>query len=545
MPGLSFLAKKSWHTANLNNQEKVWIAQQQKAVEETKIKELAKQIQQEREEDELNHMAGTKRSRLDRGIDWMYQGSAGAGSGEKHAYEEEQQEKDAEDFLLGKEYNHQNVKSGDFCKVEETAVGVAAIVNNASSAAAETEAPFQPVRPTPPTQTTNSAAAGPEDESQKWNQDFRLKLEDPMFMVSQRKKEKERDEQRKRDLFERVKKEEKPSTKRRKDRRGSNPPLDGDGSESSHRRDRKRRKKKHKRKHHRRKQSRSRSRSHTSRDDEDSRNEHQYSRTRSSRRDDRRSRRRTMSPSRSRSYSHSPDSSRPRSGRRYHSTRRSGRDRSPSYERSRSRDSGGPHRYRSHQRRSRSRSKSNHSERNIYKRGEAPKRRNQVENGPRSEQQSRGSQSNGRPVSNDSAGHSRSLGPDPKLLAKKRQEKEAARNRYRRQGSSRVADEHEGRSHHSKLSREERNAAIRDMQSDAGSRRSRLAKVAVQPSQNSKLLDDERRMRESKGRNFRDSGNFLTEMERKVNGIDTDISMSARVARNRHGNQRRNDESFL
>ena len=41
---LAFLAKKSWHTANLKNVEKVWIAEQQHKQEEKRLAELKKQI---------------------------------------------------------------------------------------------------------------------------------------------------------------------------------------------------------------------------------------------------------------------------------------------------------------------------------------------------------------------------------------------------------------------------------------------------------------------------------------------------------------------
>jgi hypothetical protein len=51
--GLAFLSKKSWHTKNLNNQEKVWMAEEKKAAEQRKTQELAKQIQQEREQEDL------------------------------------------------------------------------------------------------------------------------------------------------------------------------------------------------------------------------------------------------------------------------------------------------------------------------------------------------------------------------------------------------------------------------------------------------------------------------------------------------------------
>ena len=56
------------------------------------------------------------------------------------------------------------------------------------------------------------------------------------------------------------------------------------------------------------------------------------------------------------------------------------------------------------------------------------------------------------------------------------------------------------------------------MQQDAEARTDRLAKVAVEPSANTKLLDEENQSRKVQG--FRQNGNFLTEMERKVNGLD-------------------------
>lgn len=44
MPGLSFLSKKSWHTSNISNQEKVWLAEQKAEAEALKTKELQDQI---------------------------------------------------------------------------------------------------------------------------------------------------------------------------------------------------------------------------------------------------------------------------------------------------------------------------------------------------------------------------------------------------------------------------------------------------------------------------------------------------------------------
>jgi len=60
--GLAFLAKKSWHTSNLNNQERVWLAEQKAAAEEKKMKELQKQIKLEREREEFQRLAGKSKS---------------------------------------------------------------------------------------------------------------------------------------------------------------------------------------------------------------------------------------------------------------------------------------------------------------------------------------------------------------------------------------------------------------------------------------------------------------------------------------------------
>jgi N-terminal domain of CBF1 interacting co-repressor CIR len=115
--GLGFLSKKSWHTKNLNNQEKVWIAEQQQEQERLRTTELAKQIQLEREQDELHDIvagdgsgqgngsgsgSGTttqkkKRSTYDRGIDWMYTGHS-----KDSAMAKEDADKQAEEYLLGK-----------------------------------------------------------------------------------------------------------------------------------------------------------------------------------------------------------------------------------------------------------------------------------------------------------------------------------------------------------------------------------------------------------------------------------------------------------
>ena len=56
MPGLSFLGKKSWHTSNIDNVEKVWLAEQKADQEKKKVAELQKQISEERQIQELRQL---------------------------------------------------------------------------------------------------------------------------------------------------------------------------------------------------------------------------------------------------------------------------------------------------------------------------------------------------------------------------------------------------------------------------------------------------------------------------------------------------------
>jgi CRISPR/Cas system-associated endonuclease Cas1 len=52
------MTKKSWHTANFNNQEKVWATEQKEKNEQNKLAALAKELKQEREMDELRKIQG-------------------------------------------------------------------------------------------------------------------------------------------------------------------------------------------------------------------------------------------------------------------------------------------------------------------------------------------------------------------------------------------------------------------------------------------------------------------------------------------------------
>ncbi|ETN13386.1 hypothetical protein PPTG_08234 [Phytophthora nicotianae INRA-310] len=120
---LAFLSKKSWHTANLRNVEKVWIAEQKHAAEEKKVAELRKNIEEERQLQELRQLQaarGDKSAAVER-LDWMYEGPSAA------------REKTAEEYLLGKEYKGEDEKAakGDVDLSTTTKYGSLALTKSA------------------------------------------------------------------------------------------------------------------------------------------------------------------------------------------------------------------------------------------------------------------------------------------------------------------------------------------------------------------------------------------------------------------------------
>jgi len=169
--GLAFLSKKSWHTKNKANQERVWLAEQKKEQETAKANQLAREIQQEREAEELNRIAG-KNSLKDRGIEWMYH------EGTSNELAKECAAKKAEEYLMGKEYvgevetrgdSHDgNQKGGIYNKLNKTvSVGIQ-----------QQETGKKEMYPA----AVNSV--------QYRNENFRMKIEDPMFLFSQKEREK-------------------------------------------------------------------------------------------------------------------------------------------------------------------------------------------------------------------------------------------------------------------------------------------------------------------------------------------------------------------
>ena len=101
---LAFLAKKSWHTSNVKNVERVWIAEQNELKESKKVEELQKQLQEERQIQELRQLQvanGQKIKNADSSLDWMYQGPSA----------QSEKEKATEEYLLGKVFKPKKSES--------------------------------------------------------------------------------------------------------------------------------------------------------------------------------------------------------------------------------------------------------------------------------------------------------------------------------------------------------------------------------------------------------------------------------------------------
>lgn len=198
------MSKKSWHTKNLNNQEKVWIAEERAKDEKVKTSELAKQIQQEREEDELGRIAGHASKKLDRGIDWMYTGHSKNSETAQHDAAQQ-----AEEYLLGKSYNPV-AAAGDFSSTGQGKEGVNAVVagvqgkdeyhqnsvlkssmmdDNASADA---------------TAGMGSTSLHPDDSVYERNETFRKRHEDPMYEVSLQRLRQEKALEHRKELYERA-----------------------------------------------------------------------------------------------------------------------------------------------------------------------------------------------------------------------------------------------------------------------------------------------------------------------------------------------------
>ena len=509
--GLGFLSKKSWHTKNLANQEKVWMAEQRKEAETQKTKELAKQIQQEREQDELEKISGKKGTRLDRGIDWMYQGNTGD-------LAKEDAEKQAEEFLLGKEYVGEGAVQGDFDEGDRNQ-GINIILKQTAEEPSASMLAEDPSRYEPSVKDRN--------------EDFLMRLEDPMFMVNKKQHEKESRHTETKALYERVlgyqeddgnakagriksKMEKKRHTKKKSSKGDRDHHSDDDSSQSNHRRRHKKSRRNRSRSPDRhRSRRRERSPSYDSKSNSTRDNYHDRRRDRrDSRRDNERPSRRRVDDSskkrsRYRSRSDSEESSRHGADLRRTSEDGSGRrdgDRrvqSPRRQHGRSHEDG-DREHRSHGNR--------HDDQDVAHRTsttEKPTAASQI-------------LKDGYGLIGGAIKVDRNdLGPDRELLNRRRQEQEEERRRIKEMSSNRRQ-----RSDH------ERARELAEMQANA--RRREEGRARRDGSNNNDDGQDVPKTRDA---------TFLTDMTRQVHGIgEGGQNLSARVAQNRHTNQRLHDQ---
>lgn len=527
--GLAFLSKKSWHTKNLANQEKVWIAEQRKAAEETKTKELARQIQQEREREEFDRLAG-KKTHLDRGIDWMYQGQAAVGEDgdqKPSALEVEDAEKKAEEFLLGKEYQAPGGRAqGDFTEGANEGVNAVIHLEQRGAAAAAAEAAKKP--------SAYGPAAGAESSVADRNEAFRQRVEDPMFQVSQKERAKKSEAQKQQALYERVV----GPVKDNDDDGGGGDDDDSNHSSRVGKKKSQKRDKKERRRRHRKESKKKRKRHHRHRTDDDNsldggddryeRKRHRHRRDDSSNdgsegsrrnRDSRDHHRRRKEVSRydsedsdgeahRKKRSRSRDRGHGKSSKMLHDdSRRSHRDRSRSPEETRY-SSSRRHKHEDHT--------SNHRDDNIKNNHNTDL--NRLHNGP-AKMEGFGLQGKAAASIN-----TKDLGPKQDLVRQKRQTAEEERRRARERASSRRT-----------MTAEERAQALKEMQATA-----------------------EARTRETKRRSDDDDDNneapqsskasFIKELNEQTHGLRASggaHSLSARMAQNRNTQQRLQDDNFL
>ncbi len=99
---LGYLNKKTWHPGRIQNQERVWLAEQTAAAEQRKVDELRAEREEERAREELEALAqGAGVRKREEKLDWMYQG--GVAASKKVEEEQLQREKDDEARLSREE----------------------------------------------------------------------------------------------------------------------------------------------------------------------------------------------------------------------------------------------------------------------------------------------------------------------------------------------------------------------------------------------------------------------------------------------------------
>lgn len=558
--GLAFLSKKSWHTKNKANQERVWVAEQQKEAEAAKTRELARQIQQEREWEELDKITGRTSVVKDRGIDWMYQGATNHGEVAR-----QDAERRAEEYLLGKEFVGEGGVRGDFDDGNQKD-GIHNVLSSNPAAASRAE-----TAPPPPALLRREQGPQYEDGTSTWgpdamasepsvhdrNESFRLRVEDPMYMVSQKRREKESKIEKAKALYERVvgtvddtANDTVAAAAGFSSRRDGHSDINRNGEDDSLGHDSRKRKRSKKDRKRRERGKRPPPSPPSSRHRERHRSE-RGSDSDSDLYHDKRRRRR----SRSRSRSNERDRKRRRS--RYRDESSGGSKSSDnSYEKSRhdSYHVGGSRRF--DEERSHGRYRRQHNDRDRVDRHYAGHTRREREESS-FERQNSGCGYNGdshvsRDMSKPSPGRPRStqgdlkrsegyglqgahappvvhgldLGPNKELLQRKREERDNERRRI-----------HETASTRRRSTEKEREQALYEMKEDARKRERRIGRHASH-----RQTDEGKAGPPTSERN----PSFLNDITKQTHGIcsQSSSSLAARVAQNRHTNQRL-DDSFL
>ena len=158
MSALAFLAKKSWHVMNINNQEAVWLAEQKVLKEKARLAEFEKELVKERKELEFRKLqaaAGLAPKDQKERLDWMYKDG-----GKQKA---EQTEDDLDEYLMGKQ----------LVDVEEDKA-LKAVLSGSSDASSSSKG------------AVSSKWLNKANDS---NESFRRLHEDPMYFISKQQKE--------------------------------------------------------------------------------------------------------------------------------------------------------------------------------------------------------------------------------------------------------------------------------------------------------------------------------------------------------------------
>jgi len=475
----------------------VWVAEQQQAAEQQKTKDLARQIQQEREQDELDKIAGKTATRLDRGIDWMYTDQS-ANSEIAQANAAAQQE----EYLLGKEVVAA-AASGSAAGAQKSDLDVGRDnegVNAAvAAAAAAREAPVVAAAAAAASQTAEPSVA-------EKNEAFRMRHEDPMFLVSMAAREKKAQAIHKRELYEKVLGAPAATAT-------ATAVVDGEADRKRRKKERKRERKSHKHKH----------RSNDDHDEQKRRKHRHRSRSQDTSEDQRHS-----SNRRSRSRSHERDRHHERDSRRHddHYERHASHRREQSQSRSRSRERD-DYRRRDHGEDDRRRERTHHKE-DRY--SEPERRHDDRKHRPDYGRNEKDEPSLGKKPGYGLQGGSSSiriqpgeLGPNQEILRKKREARDVERKRVQVSASSRR-----------RMTPEERAATLREMETDAQHRHAARERLS------SAKQDEKAPFSADRG-----DGSFLLAMRQETHGVrDGNMSMSERLAQNRHTNQK-SHESFL